>query len=202
MTDLAALTRELSAPLTADERQALGEHERVIDRGLKTFVEVGTALTAINESRLYRTTHQSFEAYAKERWNLSRPRAYELMAAAEVMSAMADTDQPPSNERQVRELGKVPEAERADVWRETVERRDRRGRDPAQSGGGGMSRHDVLDGDRLLTRAEVASLFRVEPKTVTRWAQAGRLGSIRTLGGHRRFRESEVRALLDGGDES
>ena len=52
--------------------------------------------------------------------------------------------------------------------------------------------------DRLLTPGEVASLFRVDPKTVTRWAAAGRIGSIRTPGGHRRFRESEVRALLRG----
>ena len=42
-------------------------------------------------------------------------------------------------------------------------------------------------------------LFRVDPKTVTRWAAAGRISSIRTPGGHRRFRESEVRALLEGG---
>jgi len=52
--------------------------------------------------------------------------------------------------------------------------------------------------DRLLTPGEVATLFRVDPKTVTRWASAGRIGSIRTPGGHRRFRESEVRALLHG----
>lgn len=52
--------------------------------------------------------------------------------------------------------------------------------------------------DRLLTPGEVAALFRVDPKTVTRWAAAGRMGSIRTPGGHRRFRESEVRALLEG----
>lgn len=54
--------------------------------------------------------------------------------------------------------------------------------------------------DRLLTPGEVATLFRVDPKTVTRWASAGRIGSIRTPGGHRRFRESEVRALLRGED--
>ena len=54
--------------------------------------------------------------------------------------------------------------------------------------------------DRLLTPGEVATLFRVDPKTVTRWAAAGRIGSIRTPGGHRRFRESEVRALLRGDD--
>ena len=50
--------------------------------------------------------------------------------------------------------------------------------------------------ERLLTPDEVAALFRVDPKTVTRWASAGRIGSIRTPGGHRRFRESEVREML------
>ena len=50
--------------------------------------------------------------------------------------------------------------------------------------------------EKLLTPAEVASLFRVDPKTVTRWAKAGKLTSIKTLGGHRRYKESEVKALL------
>ncbi|WP_370617529.1 BldC family transcriptional regulator [Mumia sp. Pv 4-285] len=55
------------------------------------------------------------------------------------------------------------------------------------------------DAERLLTPSEVAAMFRVVPKTVTRWAQAGKISSIRTLGGHRRFRESEVRRLLAEG---
>lgn len=50
--------------------------------------------------------------------------------------------------------------------------------------------------ETLLTPAEVASLFRVDPKTVTRWAKAGKLTAIRTLGGHRRYRQSEVQALI------
>ena len=50
--------------------------------------------------------------------------------------------------------------------------------------------------DRLLTTHQVAEMFRVDPKTVARWASNGWIGSIRTPGGHRRFRESEVRALL------
>jgi len=57
--------------------------------------------------------------------------------------------------------------------------------------------HRSSDTETLLTPSEVAALFRVDPKTVTRWAKAGKLGSIRTLGGHRRFRETEVRSLLD-----
>jgi excisionase family DNA binding protein len=50
----------------------------------------------------------------------------------------------------------------------------------------------------LLTPSEVAVLFRVDPKTVTRWAKAGKLTPIRTLGGHRRYRKSEVENLLKG----
>lgn len=49
---------------------------------------------------------------------------------------------------------------------------------------------------RLLTPSEVAGMFRVDPKTVTRWAKAGQLRSVRTLGGHRRYWEDEVQALL------
>jgi len=57
--------------------------------------------------------------------------------------------------------------------------------------------HISMNGqENLLTPAEVAALFRVDPKTVTRWAKAGKLTSIRTLGGHRRYKESEVRILL------
>ena len=54
----------------------------------------------------------------------------------------------------------------------------------------------VFAQEKLLTPSEVASLFRVDPKTVTRWAKAGKLTSIKTLGGHRRYRESEVITLL------
>ena len=50
--------------------------------------------------------------------------------------------------------------------------------------------------DALLTPAEVAALFRVNPKTVTRWARAGEITAIRTLGGHRRFRASEIRRCI------
>ena len=60
------------------------------------------------------------------------------------------------------------------------------------------SRHRP-ESEPLLTPSEVATLFRVDPKTVTRWAKAGKLTSIRTLGGHRRYRESEVRSLLASG---
>ena len=57
-------------------------------------------------------------------------------------------------------------------------------------------RPDIQPESPLLTPAEVAALFRVDPKTVTRWAQQGKLRAIRTLGGHRRYREAEIQAFL------
>ena len=76
-----------------------------------------------------------------------------------------------------------------------MERHERRGRMTAI---GTTVDQNKADEDELLTPSEVAKLFRVDPKTVTRWAKSGKLSSIRTLGGHRRYRATEVRQLLDG----
>ena len=60
---------------------------------------------------------------------------------------------------------------------------------------------DEEEGEEFLTPSEVAAMFRVDPKTVTRWAKDGKIASVRTPGGHRRFRAAEVRALLRGDGE-
>lgn len=57
-------------------------------------------------------------------------------------------------------------------------------------------RLEKLDADDLLKPSEVAKLFRVDPKTVTRWAARARIHAIRTPGGHRRFRVGDVRTFL------
>lgn len=61
-----------------------------------------------------------------------------------------------------------------------------------------MAKYTPPTVEAMLTPAEVAAMFRVNPVTITRWAKAGKLTSIKTLGGHRRYREAEVRALLNG----
>jgi excisionase family DNA binding protein len=52
------------------------------------------------------------------------------------------------------------------------------------------------EGWDLLTPSEVATIFRVDPKTVTRWSKAGKIRSVRTLGGHRRYYRAEIEAHL------
>jgi excisionase family DNA binding protein len=61
----------------------------------------------------------------------------------------------------------------------------------------GTEMSDRTENERLLSPSEVAQMFRVNHKTVTRWARAGKISAIRTLGGHRRFRESEIRKFLE-----
>ena len=116
--------------LNIAERGDLQKHEATIEMGQKTFVQVGNALMAIRDGRLYRETHSSFEAYTADRWNYSRPRAYQLIEAAQVVTALP---KPPRSqdgdkvstvvdtERQARELGKVPEAKRPEVLKKAAE---------------------------------------------------------------------------------
>lgn len=65
------------------------------------------------------------------------------------------------------------------------------------SGGTGDQSSTDETGEELLSPADVAKLFGVDPKTVTRWANNGKLHPIRTLGGHRRFPAGEIHRLLE-----
>ena len=97
--------------------------------------------------------------------------------------------------RQLRE--RIPQAE-AEAIRLAAALRPKTERDAPVAAPPEQSTEPDASRERLLTVGEVAALFRVDPKTVTRWAASGRIKSVRTPGGHRRFRKSEVRALLRG----
>jgi hypothetical protein len=114
--------------LSKDERSALEAYERTIEAGLQTFIEVGRALLAIRDGKLYRADYGTFEEYCQRRWGVSRPYAYQLMDASVVVenvSAIADII--PINEAQARPLTRLdPEAQRQ-VWREVVDTAPARG---------------------------------------------------------------------------
>lgn len=114
----------MSKELSTSEAAQLAACETVIARGVQTFVAVGSALMKVRDAQLYRAGHRTFEDYCERRWSISRPRAYQLMEAATAVSTVVDKIgvPPPANEGQARELAKVPEAERAEVWQEAVER--------------------------------------------------------------------------------
>jgi len=113
---------ELSEALSPAEVQTLEQYEKIIEQGIKTFLEVGHALMVIRDQRLYRQAYGTFEDYLRERWDLSRPRAYQLIHAAEVVDAVSTiVDIVPVNEAQARPLATLPAEQQSEVWREVVE---------------------------------------------------------------------------------
>lgn len=112
-----------AVPLSIEEGSLLQQHEAVIERGLGTFVEVGEALMAIREQRLYRAAHGTFEEYCRARWGMARRTAYQLMDAAEVVQNVRNCAHSlPANEAQARPLAALatPALQR-EVWQEVVE---------------------------------------------------------------------------------
>lgn len=107
---------ETLLPLTTDESRRLKECEKVIQRGLATFYEVGNALAEIRESRLYRIAYASFEDYCRERWQMSRFYAHRLIDASQVVDNLLPIGNIPTTESQARELAPFdPEVQKA-LW--------------------------------------------------------------------------------------
>lgn len=108
--------------LAVREAETLAELEQVIERGLTTFVDVGNALLSIRDDRLYRADYATFEDYCRDRWGMTRQHAYRMIDAAQVVSPMGDSGlSMPTSERQARELARVPEERRAEVWQQTID---------------------------------------------------------------------------------
>lgn len=100
----------------------LAECERVIERGLNTFVEVGAALLEIRDSRLYKDNYSTFEDYCRERWGIEKRHAYRLMDAAGVVENVSNWTQIlPTNEAQVRPLTGLSPETQAQVWQQVID---------------------------------------------------------------------------------
>ena len=123
-SDAADVAAELQ--LSTQERTRLSEHEATIARGSKTFIEVGNALAAIRDGKLYRRDYKTFEAYCRERWEFSRIRAHQLIASAIIADNLLTTvNNAPTSERQIRPLTTVDPAEVGDVWQEVIDRAEK-----------------------------------------------------------------------------
>lgn len=121
--------KELSK-LTSVELTALREHEDTIRQGLKTFAEVGTALLAIRDARLYRAEFTTFEDYCRAKWGMTRMHAGRMIAAADVMKNVTRGLQTPlpTSERQARPLSKLPADEQPEAWQEATDKASSEGR--------------------------------------------------------------------------
>jgi hypothetical protein len=112
----------MSTSLTATERKTLTKCEKVIQKNLAAFVEVGQALFDIRTDKLYRASHATFEAYCQERWDIGKSQAYRLIASAEAVANLSPIgDVLPANEAQARPLTTIPMEQVGDVWQEAIE---------------------------------------------------------------------------------
>ena len=117
----------MSLELTTTEMCKLDELEAVIDRGIKTFTQVGTALMAIRDAKLYRTEYATFEAYCQDRWQISRVHAHRLIDSAKVCEALPIGNKP-ERESQARPLAKLPAAEQPAAWQAATDKAESEGR--------------------------------------------------------------------------
>lgn len=114
--------------LTKPERIQLEELETVISNGIQTFAEVGNALLAIREAKLYRAEHGTFEAYCLKRWGFTRMRACQLIGAAAVVENVNNCLQKPATESQARPLTKLPASEQPAAWQAATDKAQSEGR--------------------------------------------------------------------------
>jgi hypothetical protein len=115
----------LNSTLTDQESRELEQSERIIKNGWKTFLEVGQALMKIQKNKLYRDGYPNFELYCRDRLEISRPYAYNLIGSAEVLqdlSSIEDIPSKPVNEAQTRYLIGLPKEKRIAAWKKAVEK--------------------------------------------------------------------------------
>lgn len=112
--------------LPEDPEKRFIKLEKIIEKGMAHFVEVGWALTVIRDEKLYTDCHGTFDEYCKARWGFARSYAYRLMDSAKTVRMIErmspNGDKIPTSEGQIRPLSSLPEEERPEVWDQAVER--------------------------------------------------------------------------------
>ena len=120
--------KAIAPVLNSLERTALRNAQKVIEKGQRTFLEVGNALMEIRDANLFRETHETFKTYCRDKWGFEDSRARQLIGGAEtakrIESVTTVTLLPPSGERQVRPLAKLPEDQQAAAWADAVDEAD------------------------------------------------------------------------------
>jgi len=109
--------------MTDTETDRLAELEEIITKNFQGFYAVGCALAEISASKLYRLTHDTFEDYCKERFEVARRTAYQYIEAKKAVDNVrncAQFKQLPANEAQVRPLTKLAPELQIEAWEKVV----------------------------------------------------------------------------------
>ncbi|MCW2497513.1 hypothetical protein [Jatrophihabitans sp.] len=110
--DIAVLTSVEEARRDELEEEITGAFADVA----ASFVRAGAALTEIRDSKLYKATHRDFGAYIEDRWNISRPRGYQLIEGARIAGVLSTAGIQTASERQIRPLSGLNDPAILDAW--------------------------------------------------------------------------------------
>jgi len=105
------------------DNQKLLALEKIIEEGLRTFTDVGSALLQIRDGELYQPQYSSFEEYCRERWDMEHSHAYRLMDSAKVMANLKTSpigEVLPTNESQTRPLASLSPEQQVEAWKEAT----------------------------------------------------------------------------------
>jgi hypothetical protein len=105
------------------DNQKLLALERIIEEGLRTFTDVGSALLQIRDGKLYKPQYSSFEEYCRERWDMEHSHAYRLMDSAKVMANLKTSpigEVLPTSESQTRPLASLAPEQQVEAWKEAT----------------------------------------------------------------------------------
>jgi hypothetical protein len=123
MASLAFLEEPIvdAIPLTPKERVLKDQLEKVIERGIQQFLEVGLALSELRSKRLYRVTHPTFEAYVKDRFGLARSTVDGVIRSDQTAQSLLNSGielAPNTPEAVVRPIAALPDNDdlKAAVW--------------------------------------------------------------------------------------
>jgi hypothetical protein len=111
----------MSEALTAVENKQLSDYEGTIERHIEAFWEVGNALMAIRDGKLYREDYRTFDEYCRERWGMERTYAHRMIEASKVATNLLPMDNTPKTERVVRPLTSLPPDKQREAYQKAVD---------------------------------------------------------------------------------
>ncbi len=116
----------MSNEITQSDREDFQQLDSIVAKNMSAFIKVGHALREIKARKLYLVEYDSFEAYTEARHGIKKRYANDLIRSSEVAQDLgAIAPKIPATESQARELAKLPDADRQEVWQEVIEKSEK-----------------------------------------------------------------------------
>jgi hypothetical protein len=193
-TKSATTTTTAVESLNIQEKNDFEQCEETLQRGLRTFFEVGSALLRIRDGKLYRTSHSTFESYCLDRWSIGRSYAWRVIGAAERVKLLPSETSilKPTNEFQIRPFLKLKAEMFPKAWQQAVQKANNGKVTPclvrtliaeisSKSSNQNVKRRNPKPTDRKIAFGEIISLLSETRRAIEKHQTEGSLESLQKL---------------------